>query len=297
MSAIPRDQAAELRLLMEAHGRAPKAHVAKSQKRSARVIAVASGKGGVGKTSIAVNLAVRLSQTGHRVVLVDADLGTANADLLLGVRAQHDLSALLKGRWGVDDILTPISSGLQLIAGASGLTSIADIDTPQRHHLLTELARLEDRYDIIVIDCGAGISQNVLGFARAADDLLLITTPEPTAITDAYALVKVLGRSGGLPKIGIVMNQAESEREGRTTGDRLVSVASRFLKIDVSIIGLIVRDEYVRRAIRLRSPLVQRFPRSPASAAISALADRFARPVAGSPSEAGFFERVLRFFH
>ncbi|MBX3394074.1 MAG: MinD/ParA family protein [Phycisphaerae bacterium] len=300
MSAIPKDQAADLRLLMATRGSshcASQSVRASLRRRTARVVAVASGKGGVGKTSIAVNLALRLSQSGHRVVLVDADLGTANADLLLNVHARSNLAALVSGRASIDEVLTPINARMNLVAGASGLAAVADLSSHDRRALVDDLSSLEARTDIILIDCGAGISQNVLAFAHAADDLLVVTTPEPTAITDAYALVKVLSRAAELPAVHVVMNQALSDEEGRTSAARLTSVASRFLGVEVSLIGQIARDEHVGRAVRLRAPFVQRFPRCLASSGISALANRVALPVASTSDDSGFFQRVLRFFH
>ncbi|HWL92344.1 MAG TPA: MinD/ParA family protein [Phycisphaerae bacterium] len=297
MSAIPKDQATDLRLLMAARETESMAPRAAFHRRTARVIAVASGKGGVGKSSIAVNLALRLSMNGHRVVLVDADLGTANADLLLNVHAAHDLSALLRGPLRADQILTPINERLHLLAGASGLSAMADLESLERTHLINELAALERTCDIIAIDCGAGISQNVIAFAAAADDLLLVTTPEPTAITDAYALVKALRRHERSPAIHLVMNQADSECEGRDAANRLISVARRFLNVDVSVIGHVPRDENVGRAVRMRRPFVQQFPRSPAAAAISMLANKLAQPVAQQRAEGSFFQRLLRHFH
>lgn len=298
MSAMPTDQAAELRMLMAGHVQAPALAPKKSLRRkTARVVAVASGKGGVGKTSIAVNLSLRLSQIGHRVVLVDADLGTANADLLLNVHPQQTLAALIRDGAPLDSVLTPINARMRLIAGASGLASMADLDFGDRRILVEELSQLEQSSDLIVIDCGAGISQNVLAFAQAADDLLLVTTPEPTAVTDAYALVKVLSQSGPLPAIHVVMNQSRNDDEGRQSSERLASVASRFLGVEVSQLGRIPHDDHVGRAVRLRSPLVVQFPRCSASIALSALANRVAMPVAAADSDSGFFQRIMRFFH
>lgn len=298
MSVMPRDQAADLRQLMAAHGqRDDVVSASPARRRTARVIAVASGKGGVGKTSLAVNLAWRLSQTGHHVALVDADLGTANVDLLLNVHPSHDLTALIHGRHRIDDILVRVNSRLRLLAGASGLSNVADLNSVDRRRLIEELGRLETRFDIILIDCGAGISQNVLAFARAADDLVLVATPEPTAVTDAYALVKVLSRSEFVPEIGVVMNQANSDRESRQAAERLRTVASRFLQINVSVLGHIPRDDHVARAVRERVPFVVQYPRCAAASGVSALADSIARPLSSEQSGVGFFRRMFRFFH
>ena len=295
MSAIPKDQAAELRMLMEARpalsARRPLAH------RSARVVAIASGKGGVGKTNIAVNLSICLARRGLRVALVDADLGMANADVVMNVQSHFDLSHVVRGQRTVEEVAVSVERGLRLVAGASGLASVADLNPFARQELVRELGCLEDQSDIVILDCGAGISQNVLAFAHSADELLIVTTPEPTAVTDAYALIKVLSRAPDPPPMGLIVNQAASAREGRQVGQRVASVAARFLGVSLATTGSVLQDRHVPLAVRQRIPFIVKYPDSPASGCIAALAQRVDRAVSQGFCRPGFFGRVARFFY
>ncbi len=294
MIALPDDQAAALRLLMRAGVDA--APTQSPQRRTATVIAVASGKGGVGKTTIAVNAAIALARRGLRTVLVDADLGTANIDVVMNVRSTYDLSHVLRGHGTINEVAVRLEDGLRLIVGASGLESAADMSPQDRRRLLSELGKLEAEADFIVLDLGAGISQNVLAFAQAADELLVVTTPEPTALTDAYALLKVLTRARRTPSRGLVVNQASTPREGRQVAERVVSVVARFLGAGLTSWGHILRDEHVALAVRQRIPVLSRYPRAPASAGISALAGRLAGLTSGQAEPSGFFRRAVGFF-
>ncbi len=327
MAVAPKDQAAELRRLMASRpatlapsprvprlarpirarraplrtelGR-PRAQIKpppRLEQRTARVIAVASGKGGVGKTNIAANLAISLARRGRRVVLVDADLGTANADVLLNVQAPFDLSHVLNGRKSIDDIAVAVQPRLRLIAGASGLTAVADLSPFDRQRLIQQLACLETQADFILLDCGAGISQNVLAFTQSADELLVVTTPEPTALTDAYALVKVLSRAPRTPPTRLVVNQVATLQEGRLVAERIASVAARFLGLSVQPAAQILFDPHVGMAVRQRVPFVIRYPRSPASTCLAALADRVDLAADRTAAGPGFFARVLGFFY
>ncbi len=263
----------------------------------AHVIAIASGKGGVGKTHLAVNLAILLSQARRRVVLVDADLGTANVDVMMNVQPRHDLSHVLRRERTVDEVAVRINGHLRLIAGASGLGAVADLSPHDRHVLADQFARLESQSDVILLDCGAGISQNVLAFSQCADELLAVTTPEPTALTDVYALIKVLSRTERTPPMGLVVNQVDTEREGRLVAERLVSVASRFLGVDLALAGQVLRDAHVSLAIRQRSPLVLRYPNCPAASGLSTLARGIARRRRGAAENTGFFRRAIGLFY
>ena len=262
----------------------------------ARVIAVASGKGGVGKTQVAMNLSLALARRGRRVVLIDADLGTANVDVALNLSAPHDLSQVLSGRMTIDEVAVEIEPGLRVVVGASGLAGAADLSALDRGDLVGSLSRLEHSADELIIDCGAGISQNVLCFAQAADELFVVTTPEPTALTDAYALIKVLARSPRRPRISVVVNQARTRQEGQDAARRIVDVASRFLDVSVEAVGQIPHDEQVGLAVRQRCAVLARYPRSDAAACISMLADRLAQPVRQPARPGGFFRRLARIF-
>jgi flagellar biosynthesis protein FlhG len=307
MSALPVDQATQLRLLMGQGDRlsAPASSLRpqvedppwRATSLRARVFAIASGKGGVGKTNIAVNLALSLAREGKRVVLVDADLGTANVDVVLNTQSPYGLSDVIAGRRTLGDVAVHLERNLRLIVGASGLSTAADLGPLERRRLIDELAALEYDCDILLLDCGAGISQNVVAFARAADELLLVTTPEPTALTDAYALVKVLSRADHRSPITLVVNQAATLREGQIVADRFASVAARFLGIGLTTHGHILRDDHVGQAVRQRVPFVTQFPKSPAATCIAALAQRVAGARPPIMEAEGFFRRALGFFY
>lgn len=298
MSAIPIDQATELRLLMGARAAVvDKAPVASERRlQSCRILAIASGKGGVGKTNLAVNLALMLARRGLRVVLLDADLGTANVDVVLNVQTPYDLSWVIEGRKSIDEVAAPLADGLRLIRGASGLSTVADLGEVERRRLIEQLGQLERQCDFILIDCGAGISQNVLAFAQAADELLIVTTPEPTALTDAYALIKVLTRHCNPPSMNLVVNQAVSLHEGQMVADRVAGVAARFLGVPLGGWGHILRDDHVGMAVRQRVPFVTRFPRCLAATCVAALAERITADRLPRANRPGFFRRALGFF-
>jgi flagellar biosynthesis protein FlhG len=271
--------------------------LARPVQRRARVFAIASGKGGVGKTNIAVNLAIRLARMGQRVVLVDADLGTANVDVVLNVRSSHDLSHVLRGERTVDEVTVQVEDRLRLIVGASGLASVADLSAFDRQRIIEELGGLETQCDILLLDCGAGISSNVLAFAQAADELLVVTTPEPTALTDAYALIKVLSRAAHTPPVRLIVNQARSDAESRHVAERVGSVAERFLGLHLASAGALPDDAHVESAVRERVPFVIRYPRCPASTALTALATQLIYSGTNPSYRVGFFRRAIRFFY
>jgi flagellar biosynthesis protein FlhG len=276
------DQATHLRSLVQ-------------ERRRASVIAVTSGKGGVGKSNIAVNLAIKFSAAGKEVVLLDADLGLANADVLCNIDLPHNLSHVIARKKELREVIVKTPGGFGLIGGASGLARMADLSDSDRQRLINALAELESRADVLIIDTGAGISPNVLAFTRAADHVLVVTTPEPTAITDAYAVIKVLSRDGAERRISLLVNQVTSAGEGRVVHDRIAKVARQFLSVTVFDAGYVLRDEQVPLAVRRRQPFVLGSPRCPASTCISQLAIRLEQGVAGAAS-GGFFNRMGKWF-
>ncbi len=270
--------------------------LARRQRRTATVVAVLSGKGGVGKTNVAVNLAVCLAARQHRVVLVDADLGLANADLLLNTNVTHTLAHVLAGRCQLDDVLRDVVAGILFLPGASGVGQLANLSDFERQRLLDILGVLEQRGDILVIDCGGGISRSVTALALAADHVLLVTTPEPTALTDAYAVAKTLHRQSYEGMISTLVNMAASRQDAQNAHERLAGVARRFLALPLACGGYILRDEHVARAVRERAPVVLRYPRCPASSCVMAVAARLARLTGVGGREEGFFRRVVNLF-
>lgn len=277
------DQATHLRTLVR-------------QRSRASVIAVTSGKGGVGKSNIAVNLAIKLASAGKEVVLLDADLGLANADVLCNVDLPYNLSHVIARKKDLSEVLFKAPGGFRLIGGASGLARMADLSDFDRQRLVVALAELEEQADLILIDTGAGISPNVLSFTRAADQVLVVTTPEPTAITDAYAAIKVISRDGGDRRVSLLVNQVKSAGEGRIVYERIAKVARQFLGVSVLDAGHLPADEQVPAAVRKRVPFVVGSPNCPASQCIVQLAMRLERGVTPGPETSGFFNRMGRWF-
>jgi flagellar biosynthesis protein FlhG len=278
------DQASQLRSLVQ-------------ERRRASVIAITSGKGGVGKSNIAVNLAIALSAAGKSVVLLDADLGLANADVLCNIDLPCNLSQVIARKKELKDVLVRAPGGFALIGGASGLARMADLTDSDRQRLIDALGELEDNADVILIDTGAGISPNVLAFTRTADHVLVVTTPEPTAITDAYALIKVVSRESADRRLSLLVNQVRSEAEATVVHERIAKVARQFLNVSVLDAGYVLADEQVSLAVRRRTPFVLASPRCPAAGCIMRLAMRLEQGVAATtPNGTGFFNRMGKWF-
>lgn len=262
----------------------------------ARVLAIASGKGGVGKTNIAVNVALMLAARGRQTLLLDADIGTANVDLLLNVNARRTLMDVLAGRCGVQDACIRLDENLRVLLGASGLSEALELGLPQRETLFDLMKHIEGSAEFVVMDCGAGVSRQVLCFAEAADDLWVVTTPEPTSLADAYALIKMAARGASALRIGIVVNGARSAREARAVADRLAGVAARFAGAEAEYAGHVLRDDHVVSAVRERAPVVLRYPDCPAAACISTLAEGLAGEAARARRGIGLFDRLWSVF-
>ncbi len=262
----------------------------------AQTLAVASGKGGVGKTNVAVNLSVALAARGFRVVLVDADLGLANADLLLNVSARLNLSHVLSGACALEDVMLAVPGGFRLIPGASGLDRAAELSPVERAVLVNQLETLEQLADVVVIDCGAGLSHNVLGFALCADQIVVVTTPEPTAMTDAYVTVKALQRRGASARCWLLPNKVAGRDEAQRTFERIESAAKKFLNFSIEFAGYCLQDARVEDAVRRRSPFMTLYPRCPASACIEAVAGNLFRRPCMRHRDAGFFRKVVGLF-
>ena len=217
-------------------------------KRPLRVIGVTSGKGGVGKTNVAVNLAVIAARQGQRVLIIDGDVG-------------------------VQDVLAQGPSGVRVLPAGNGLQRLTRLDDGQRLKLVSALEELEDEFDVVFLDAGAGIGDNVLFFIGAAQEALLVVSPEPTSLTDAYATIKVLCQDAGVRHFDVVVNQSAHEAMGRDIFDKLATVAGRFLDVKVRWLGWVPRDENVHRAVMAQKPLVELFPSSPATRALAQVAD------------------------
>ncbi|MBS3734463.1 MAG: MinD/ParA family protein [Phycisphaerae bacterium] len=277
------DQAGKLRQLMR-------------DVRTTRTIAVTGGKGGVGKSNVALNLAILLSAGGNRVALVDADLGLANLDVLLDVAAPYDLSHVVRGRKRLAEVIVDLPCGVQLVPGASGLEHLTRLGEFEQARLIEELTALEADNDFIVVDCAAGIAPATIRFATSADNTILVSTPEPTAITDAYAVVKVLTRHGYDGRMSLLTNMVADRHEARASYERLSGVARQFLAMRVLDAGYVLRDVKLPDAVRRREPVVLAYPRCPATRCLAALANKLGRGGLLVKEEMGFFRRLARWF-
>ncbi len=247
-----------------------------------RLIGVGSGKGGVGKTSVVVNLGLALRRAGHRVAIFDADLGLANVDVLLGLTPRFHLGHVVSGIHPLDAIVARGPEGLDVIPGSSGLQELASLDAGIRERLLDQLAALLNGYDYVLVDTASGISRNVTRFLHASNPVIVVVAPEPTAIVDAYALIKVLSGSSREQEILLLVNSVGGEREASRVFEHLSSVVDRFLKRQVHLLGFVARDEKLSRSVRSQKPLLIAHPGAPASRCFLRLAEALRqRPALG----------------
>lgn len=250
----------------------------------ARTIVIASGKGGVGKSNLAANLAVALGARGARVVLLDADFAQASLDLLLGLHPRFDLQHVLSGEKTLEEIAVEGPHGIQLIPATSGVPDLVDLDDYRRECLLRGLGQLDADADFVIIDTASGVSRQVTSFCLAADDVVVTTTPEMPAFSDAYGLIKLLQSQGLTRPPHLLINMAATAEEAEETAHRIRLVARRFLRMDLATWTPVPFDPAIPRAVRLQEPVVTAFPHSPAALAYRALAERLWSPVPPDPS-------------
>ncbi|MFY8272882.1 MinD/ParA family protein [Pseudoalteromonas sp. SSDWG2] len=250
-----------------------------------KVIAVTGGKGGVGKTNVSLNLAIAMGQQGKRVLVLDADLGLANCDVMLGLRVEKNLSHVLSGECDLRDILVTGPAGIQIAPATSGSQSMVELTPAEHAGLIRAFSELDSDFDVLVVDTAAGISDMVLSFSRASQDVLVVVCDEPTSITDAYALIKVLSREHGVYKFKIVANMVRSLREGQDLFAKLSKVTDRFLDVALELVATVPYDENMRKATRRQKAVVDFFPNSPASVALKNLATKALKwPIPNQPS-------------
>jgi flagellar biosynthesis protein FlhG len=261
-----------------------------------RIVAVTSGKGGVGKTNIVTNLAIALSRQGIRVLVVDGDFGLANVDLLLGIAPQFDLQDVILGNRSVSEIVLDGPDGIRIIPASSGVEELANLDEYRTEVLIRSLSELEGEVDVILVDCPPGIGRNAVALAQVADPILVVTTPEPTAFSDAYAMIKVLCRRSIRSVPALVVNEADSEEVALAVAKRVRAVAKRFLNLDVEYWGAILADESVPKSVLRQEPFLSTYPYSPAASCIYQLARRVLgmAPKEPAPSSPGPFTVVSR---
>ena len=256
------DQAAKLRKLVEEK---KEENVKVDTKKTAKIISVTSGKGGVGKTSLSVNMAAHLGKEGIKVLLIDADLGLSNVEIMLGVTPSYTLKDVIKHGRAIEDVIINGPYNIDFISGGNGFLELVELSEVERDEILIKIHKLEELYDIIIIDTGAGISKNVTSFLTISDEIIVITTSEPTALTDAYSIIKVITEEKLKQKIGLIINRVKNKNEFQQASDILINTAKKFLGEEIRSLGYVFEDPNVRKTIYKKTPFVIYYPDSKAS--------------------------------
>ena len=291
------DQADKLRQLVQQKSSAPR--------KVARVITVTSGKGGVGKSSLSVNLAIQFSRMGKKVIVFDADFGLANIEIMLGIRPQYNIADLMFRGKNLEDIITEGPEGIGFISGGSGIQELTMLSREQIIFLTQKLFQLDKLADIIIIDTGAGIADSVMEFVAASSEVLLVVTPEPTSITDAYALLKTLNRKSDFSakntKIKMIANRTTRDSEGLELFDKLAIVSEKFLNIPIEYLGAVPQDANVSKAVIQQKPVSVLYQNTNASKAITQLSDKLndekVEPVQEKKGMAQLFSNLIKSKH
>lgn len=263
-----------------------------------QALAITGGKGGVGKTNVAVNLSVALAKLGKDVVLFDADLGLANVDLLMGLAVEYTLADVVSGRRNLSEIVVEGESGVRVIPAASGIPEMVNLAAGERAEIIKSCSEQIATPDILVVDIGAGIDQTVQTFVAACHTPVLVVCDEPASLTDCYALIKVLRHSKNIKNFNVLVNQVDSSLQGTNVFERLSSVANKHLDVGLNYLGCVPADPYLKRAVQERRVLVNAYPRSPAALSLSSCADKLSKLSAKDPSSgiAFFLDSLLETF-
>ena len=288
ISSVARGKSDSKKLRPSTFPRATEIRNPKSEIRNPKTIAITSGKGGVGKTSVVANLGILCAQWGYRVAILDADLSLANIDVILGLRPKFNLSDVIFGEKQLSEILLEGPSGITIIPASCGIKPLADLTEVQIKKLLNDLDQFTHTFDLFFIDTGAGVSKDVLSFVLAADEAFIITTPEPTAMTDAYAMIKIITQQRKLMNskpqaIKLLINVVDNSNEALDVVERIRLVTEKFLDTQIEYVGHILRDKRVNEAIMAQNPLILSYPTSKASKCISFIA----KQIVGRPTEGG----------
>lgn len=294
------DQATRLRQMVGSESAAAASPVTPAQAEAwahVRVVAITSGKGGVGKTNLAVNLAIALQKRGHRVLVIDADLGMANVDILLGAASRKHLLDLLRPEVTLDDVIVRTPHDIQYISGGSGIEKALEYDHAEKLLLQQKLADCATRADLILVDTGAGLGRNVMDFILAADEVLLVTTPEPTSLTDAYAVMKAYSIYAAQKNLRLIINRVYEAKESREVAQKLQRAAEKFLHMPVDCLGYVFEDTAVTKAVRKQTPLLKAEPTAAAARCIDALAQSL---ITGGEMNVkrgwkGFLQQIFKF--
>ncbi|UTC48029.1 MinD/ParA family protein [Treponema vincentii] len=290
------DQADGLRLLMkEIHNAADNAGASHDTVQKTRIIAVTSGKGGVGKTNVATNMGIAYAQMGKKVIVLDADLGLANVNVIMNIIPQYNLYHVIKKQKKLSEIIIDTEYGIKLIVGASGFAKIANMAEAERDEFIKEMYTLSD-VDIIIIDTSAGVSKNVLSFVAAADEVVIITTSEPTAITDAYGIIKVIATEVDNMNLNLkmIINRVDSAAEGKRIADHMIKIAAQFLNLKIEYLGFIYNDPSVTKAVLKQKPFIIAEPNGKASSCLKHIVSRMEKTEI--PETGGFSRFVKKLF-
>lgn len=256
-----------------------------TEKKPVQVITVTGGKGGVGKTNIAANLSVAMANRGKKVLVMDADLGLANMDIILGVEAKYNLSHVISGEKNINEIIIEGPSGIRIIPAASGVQKMSEMGYREYVGIIHEFSNINYSPDVLVIDSAAGIASDVIAFSRASHDVIIVVCDEPASITDAYALIKILDREHGVKKFRVMANMVKTHADGRNLFNKLMKVTDRFLDVALDYVGAVPYDEYLKKAIQKQKPVVNLYPRSPVSMALSKYVEKTSKwPVPETPN-------------
>jgi flagellar biosynthesis protein FlhG len=239
-----------------------------------KVIAVTGGKGGVGKTNVSVNLSLALGEMGRKAVLMDADLGLANVDIMLGLRPKRNISDVLAGECRLTDVMLDVNDNVRIVPASSGTQAMTSLSAHEHAELIYAFNDVADEMDVLIIDTAAGISDSVVSFVRAAQEVLVVVCDEPTSITDAYALIKLLNRDYRMTRFRVLANMVYTDTEGRSMFNKLLTVTDRFLDVTLQYVGSIPYDENVRKSVQRQVPVLKAFPKSKAALAYKQLATR-----------------------
>lgn len=262
-----------------------------------QVIAVTSGKGGVGKTNVSVNLAVSLAELGRQVMLLDADLGLANVDVMLGLHPKLNLSHVMKGECLLEEIIIEGPEGIRIVPASSGIKDMAEMSPAEHAGLVRAFSEVGGNIDTLIVDTAAGISDSVISFSRASQEVIVVVCDEPASITDAYALIKLLSREYGQHKFRVLANMTHSPNEGKELFTKITRVTDRFLEVTLDYMGAIPHDSYVRKAVQRQRAVVDAYPACKASQAfkqMARLADKWPKAKSADGHLQFFFERLLK---
>ena len=288
------DQANRLRQMNEMMG-ASRSAILKPIQTHARVITVTSGKGGVGKTNVTVALAVAFARLGKKVLILDADLGLSNVDVILGASAPGNLFQVIHNGLDLNDVVADGPLGIKFISGGSGIYDLSNLSDSQIQYFLHQVGQFDNWADIILIDTGAGLNRMVLNFVLAADEVIVVTTPEPTAVADAYAVIKAYAAKGGQSPVRLIVNRVRELAEGEGVLNKLAKVSQRFLGLPISHLGFIFEDRMVQKSVTSQVPLMVAYPDSVAARCIDRIAHSliFGEDLPVPRGIRGLFQRLL----